>query len=146
MAFLRSMLIPALLLVTFVAAPGQAGSITGDWREPGGSIIRIAACGQDLCATLIQIASQAPSPYDLHNPDAARRSQRLCGLRIGYGFTAKDPNHAVDGHLYDPKTGKTYHGEMTSEGATLHLRGYLGIRAFGRTEDWTRTRNPGACG
>lgn len=27
---------------------------------------------------------------------------------------------------------------MTAEGDVLHLRGYLGIKLFGRTETWTR--------
>ena len=91
-----------------------------------------------MCAHLIQISPQAPTPFDIHDPDPAKRSQRLCGLRIGYDFQPTNPSHAEGGQLYDPRNGKTYHGEMTSEGDTLHLRGYVGLRMFGRTEDWTR--------
>ncbi len=112
--------------------------VLGDWREPGGSVLRIAHCGADVCARLVALSDQAPSPFDTNNPDAAKRSQRLCGLAIGYGFHLADPQHAADGRLYDPKSGKTYHGEMTSQGDQLKLRGYVGLRAFGRTEEWTR--------
>ena len=62
----------------------------------------------------------------------------LCGLRVGQGFTQTDPQHADGGHVYDPRTGRTYSGSMTAQGNTLKLRGYLGIQLLGRTETWTR--------
>ena len=114
----------------------------GDWREPGGSIIAVAHCGTDICARLIAINHDAPSTVDAHNPDAALRSRPLCGLTIGTGFHLTDPAHADGGKLYDPKTGKTYKGSMTNDGDTLHLRGYVGVKAFGRTQDWVRTTAP----
>ncbi len=129
-----------VLLASFVAGaqnPGASG-ITGDWREPGGAVIRVAACGDAVCAALVSLSKDAPSQTDGQNPDPARRSRPLCGLQIGYGFHRTDLTHASEGHLYDPKSGKTYHGEMTSDENTLQLRGYIGLRAFGRTETWTR--------
>lgn len=121
-----------------VAAQERPAGVLGDWREPGGSVIRIAVCGADVCARLLAVGPQAPSQLDEHNPDPARRSERLCGLRIGYGFHLSDPNHAEGGQLYDPKSGKTYRGQMTADGDHLDLRGYIGIKAFGRSEQWTR--------
>lgn len=46
-----------------------------------------------------------------------------------------------NGTIYDPKTGKTYEGNITmSENNILHLRGFvMGISLLGRTQDWTRT-------
>ena len=131
-------ILPALALLAALSGVAQArdAGVLGDWREPGGSVIRIAPCENSVCATLAAVKS--PTPYDGNNPDPAQRMRRLCGLAIGYGFHLADPTHANGGQLYDPKTGKTYHGEMTSEGDTLKLRGYVGIRAFGRTETWTR--------
>ena len=128
----------AVFLVSAAFAQTPQSHLVGDWREPGGSVIRVEACGSDLCARLVQISGTAPSRTDGENPVPAKRSEPLCGLQIGTGFHGTDPDHASDGRLYDPKTGKTYHGEMTREGDTLHLRGYLGMKAFGRTEDWTR--------
>lgn len=134
----RPLLALLALALPFTFAQAQGGGVQGDWREPGGSVIRVTPCGADLCTRLIQISAQANSHVDDHNPDAAKRSRPLCGLEIGTGFQPSGPDHAVNGHLYDPKSGKTYQSEMTSDGNTLHLRGYIGIRAFGRTEDWTR--------
>ncbi len=132
------------ILITFVYftmgvhAQSRSGGVMGDWREPEGSVIEIFTCGSDVCARMVAMSKQAPTPFDAKNPDPAARKHLLCGLQIGYGFHQSDPEHADGGRLYDPKTGKTYHGTMTAEGDQLHLRGYIGIKAFGRTEIWTR--------
>ncbi len=75
---------------------------------------------------------------DSHNPDAAKRNEPLCGLGIGYGFQPQGPEKATDGRVYDPQSGRTYRGEMHSEGDILYLRGYLLFPALGRSEKWKR--------
>lgn len=129
-----------LLLSSSLSLSAQrspASGLVGDWREPGDSVIRIAPCGPKLCARLVQISPGAPSRTDGHNANVAERARPLCGLEIGTGFQPTGPDRAIEGHLYDPKTGRTYHGEMMREGEVLHLRGYVGFRLFGRTEDWS---------
>ena len=135
----RPSLLPTALLSLVAVASAQDKGVRGDWRTPGGAIVRVAPCGADICATLLQLEPDAPTRLDSKNPDAAQHTRKLCGLQIGYGFRLTDPNHAEDGHLYDPKSGKTYKGAMTSNGDQLSLRGYVGIKAFGRTEQWNRT-------
>ena len=120
----------------------QAGSVLGDWSDPTGSVIRIDRCGREVCLWLVALGPSAPSPTDIHNPDPSERSRALCGLKIGSGFSLRDPGHAAGGTLYDPKTGKTYHGMMATEGANLELRGYVGIALFGRSETWVRPAKP----
>lgn len=132
------------LLAIALTAPAQTSGVRGDWRTPGGAVVRIAPCGGDLCATLLKLEPNAPTRFDSNNPDSALHTRKLCGLQIGYGFHLTDPNHADDGHLYDPKSGKTYRGTMSSSGDKLDLRGYIGIKAFGRTEVWTRTTQQSA--
>ncbi|MGI4854142.1 MAG: DUF2147 domain-containing protein [Janthinobacterium lividum] len=124
------------------AAAAQTTGVQGDWREASGSVIRIAPCGDALCAKLVLVSAAAPVSVDGMNPDSSLRTRPLCGLLIGEGFHATDPNKADEGKLYDPKTGKTYKGAMTSEGDTLLLRGYIGIAAFGRTAKWDRVKEP----
>lgn len=125
----------------------QSSGVIGDWTEPSGSTIRIEFCGKDLCARLIAVSKQAPTRFDIHNPDPASKGRQLCGLEIGGGFhLSADQTHAEGGFLYDPKSGKTYRGSMTSYADRLELRGYIGIKLFGRSEVWTRSRTkPSVC-
>lgn len=136
-----ALLLPVLSLPA-QTAPTPTGGVQGDWREASGSVIRIAPCGDALCAKLVLVSAAAPVSVDGMNPDSSLRTRPLCGLLIGEGFRSSDPNKADDGKLYDPKTGKTYKGAMTSEGDTLLLRGYIGIAAFGRTAKWDRVKEP----
>ena len=132
----------------FAAAAQSASAskgVVGTWREPGGSVLQVLPCGADVCAKLTGLSPSVPSKVDGLNPDPALKTRPLCGLQIGTGFHLTDPDHAKDGRLYDPKSGKTYHGAMTAEGDHLHLRGYLGLKAFGRTEEWTRTSEAPTC-
>lgn len=122
-----------------------AEGVIGTWIEPAGSAVRIDKCSSGLCATLVSISKTARSHMDIHNPDASMRTRPLCNLQIGSGFRLTDPSHAEDGHLYDPKSGKTYSGAMYSEGDTLHLRGYVGLKIFGRSEIWKRTNESKTC-
>ena len=131
----------AALAVSLSAAAQNTG-VLGDWREPSSSVIRIAPCGDALCATLVQVSNAAPVRVDGNNPDTALRTRPLCGLPIGEGFRGSDPNKAEGGKLYDPKNGKTYKGTMTSEGNSLLLRGYIGVSLFGRTAKWDRVTTP----
>jgi uncharacterized protein (DUF2147 family) len=121
---------------------GQAGAqgVMGVWQEPEGARIDVHPCGSDVCLKLIRLSDNPAGTTDGHNPDKSLRARPLVGLEIGEKFHLTDPSHAEDGMLYDPKSGKTYHGSMESVGDELRLRGYVGIKAFGRTETWTRVK------
>lgn len=121
---------------TSLHASGVA--ILGYWREPSGSIIQIAPCGAALCMKIVALPPGPHPSTDVHNPNRALRKRPLCGLRIGEGMVERDSRHADGGRLYDPKSGRTYRGSMTADGDRLELRGYIGLKLFGRTETWTR--------
>ncbi|HEX4031386.1 MAG TPA: DUF2147 domain-containing protein [Terracidiphilus sp.] len=126
------------LLLVPVALAAQAGGVLGLWQDPTGSVIRIDRCGAAVCLWLVALSPAAPAVTDIHNPDAGERSRALCGLQIGDGFSLRDADHATGGTLYDPKTGKTYHGSLTAAGQKLDLRGYVGIPLFGASQTWIR--------
>lgn len=135
-----------LLLLMPMALTAQPDGVLGVWQDPTGSVIRVDRCGADVCLWIAALGPSAPSAFDIHNPDAGQRSRALCGLEIGNGFALRDPGHATGGTLYDPKTGKTYHGNMTADGDKLNLRGYVGIPLFGASQTWTRyTGTIGPC-
>lgn len=72
-------------------------------------------------------------------PDAQDRDDPILGLTVLKGFTEKKEGVYTNGTIYDPENGKTYKCKMTLDGDELDVRGYVGIPAFGRTENWTRT-------
>jgi uncharacterized protein (DUF2147 family) len=143
LSFLRAALLCSALSATIAYA--QAPGVRGYWREPSGSILRIAPCGRELCVDIAALSRGNHPVTDTHNPNPKLRNRPLCGLRIGDGFSEVDPRHARGGHLYDPKSGHTYSGQMTAEGIFLKLRGYVGLPIFGRTETWVRTARPPPC-
>ncbi len=135
----------ALMQIAVGTLAAQQTGILGYWKEPGGSIIHVATCGKDVCATLATISPTAPGRVDNNNPDKNLRGRSLCGLRLGEGFQMVNPTKAEDGRLYDPKSGRTYRGRMESHGDELSLRGYVGISLLGRTEKWSRTSEANVC-
>src|SRR5580692_8588174 len=114
----------SLLFVSTSALATPAAGVRGDWQTPTDSIVRVAPCGPRVCLTVVRLSPTAPETTDQQNPDAALRNRHLCGLTVGTGFQQSDTAHLTDGQLYDPKSGHTYRGSITSEGDTLHLRGY----------------------
>ena len=142
MTILRRCCILALFTVLVSLAWPENSSVLGEWTTPNGSVVSIYRCGSAVCARVVAVSSQAPSHVDAQNPNPALRSRPLCGLQIGANFHLTAPNHAEGGRLYDPKSGNTYSGWMTSSGDLLKLRGYIGISLFGRTETWIRARQP----
>ena len=132
----------AVLAAAAASAYAQTATVLGYWREPGGSVIRVAPCDRQLCVEIAKLRAGAHHFTDERNPDPKLRHRPLCGLRIGAGFVEVDPQHARGGHLYDPRSGHTYSGQMTAAGNLLHLRGYIGLPIFGRTATWIRAAQP----
>lgn len=128
----------ALFALLASTAGASTPGVLGEWITPNGSTVSIYQCDSGVCARLVAISSLVPSRFDEENPNPKQRSRPLCGLEIGYGFHLTKPDHAEGGHLYDPDSGNTYSGWMTSTGNTLTLRGYIGISIFGRSETWKR--------
>ena len=140
-----SKLAVGLLFIALAMACGiqaQPAGFTGQWIEPTGSVIRVDRCGERVCMWVVAIGPKAPAKLDIYNPDPAKRKRGLCGLQIGSGFMIRTPDEARDGTLYDPKTGKTYRGNIKLVGNKLELRGYVGIPLFGENQTWTRPGSP----
>ncbi|MBB3699122.1 DUF2147 domain-containing protein [Flammeovirga yaeyamensis] len=76
---------------------------------------------------------------DKLNPDTSKREVLLENMIILSNFEYKGKGTWEDGEVYDPDSGKTYSGSIQSAGPNvLKMRGYVGIKLFGRTELWMR--------
>jgi len=146
----RDVLLPLLLLVTAsVTAAAQTAAPLGNWlTEKKDGIVEVYRCagGDTLCGKLVwfKIKPDDPNPLglDLKDPDPARRNQPLCDLIFMWGFKSSEPNWE-DGSVYDPDDGYTYHATMKLRvDGTLDLHGYIGISLIGKSEIWTRYKDP----
>jgi uncharacterized protein (DUF2147 family) len=128
-----------------LAAPAMAqdDAVFGLWRsESGAAVVEIAPCGAQACGTVVALrepldANGAPKT-DVRNEDRALRDRRVCGLRLLSGFDRQGAGVWKDGEIYNAEDGKTYSAQMTVEGDSLRLRGYVGVPLFGKTQVWTR--------
>lgn len=72
-----------------------------------------------------------PAPYT---------NQPILGMDVFKNLKLEGENSYSQGKILDPLTGKIYSlkGKISANGKRLHLRGYLGISAIGRTQTWIR--------
>ena len=137
----KLLVLGACVLLGARVGRAQTRPIEGNWRSPTGSVIKVYRCAETECLKIMQVEKDAPSGVDGKNPDPKLQTRPLCGLEIGSGFKpAEDGRSAEGGSLYDPKSGRTYRGSLTADGDVLKLRGYVGVKMFGRNEEWSRVK------
>jgi uncharacterized protein (DUF2147 family) len=129
----------------FKAHAQSADAILGSWANPNKEDhILIYKKGNKFYGKLDWIKfpnDETGKPKtDKKNPDPALRSRPDLGLELLKDFNYAGDSVYEDGTIYDPKSGKTYSCKMTIEGDELHIRGYVGISLFGRTEVWTKVK------
>jgi uncharacterized protein (DUF2147 family) len=130
------------------ALTASAMSINGEWRTVNDdtgqstSVVRIIQQKDgSYLGTVDYIypnkdaklyCDECPQPYT---------NKHILGMAIIHSLQADDgdSDEYVDGHIMDPKSGKTYHLKITQvSNNELKLRGYIGIPLFGRTQYWHR--------
>lgn len=78
---------------------------------------------------------------DAKNPDAKLKNRPLLNLNIMQDFVFDGDDQWEDGKIYNPEDGKTYSCYMKlNDPNSLYVRGYVGIRAIGKTQTWTRIK------
>lgn len=77
---------------------------------------------------------------DKNNPDESMQSAPLRGYRMlkDFEYNAEDEEW-VEGTIYDPENGNTYSSVIKlKDNNTLDIRGFIGMKTFGRTDEWKR--------
>ncbi len=139
----------ALLFLIIASASStfaqKSDDILGKWLNSSGEgQIEIFKRGDKYYGKLIWIKNpndeKGKPKTDVKNPNANLKSKPLLGLEIVKDFIFEDGKW-VDGKVYDPKTGKSYSGNISLQGLNqLNMRGYIGISIIGRTEAWKRVK------
>lgn len=76
---------------------------------------------------------------DKNNPDESMRNVPLRGYRMLKDFEYVGDGVWENGTIYDPENGKTYSCVIKlKDDNTLDIRGYIGVKTFGRTDVWKR--------
>jgi uncharacterized protein (DUF2147 family) len=144
-------LLTGLLGLAAQSSPALAADPQGVWlTEDKDAALTITTCGAQLCGRIIWLESATDRSgslrQDQHNPDPAKRAQRICGLVVINDLKPSGPN-TWDGNVYNPEDGKTYSGNITVlSDQTLKLRAYIGLPIFGRSQTWTRVNSQAADG
>ena len=78
---------------------------------------------------------------DKNNPDESLRSTPLLGFRMLKDFTYAGDDEWTEGTIYDPQNGSLYSCTIImKKDGTLDIRGYIGVKALGRTDVWKRIK------
>lgn len=128
-------------LMMFASAASSAPDISGDWvTADRNAVVRIASCGMQTCGTVVRVLAHgsAVPQTDVNNPNHARRSQPLVGLKVLSGFTATFSDW-VNGRAYDPETGRTYNAKLAlNPDGTLAVKGC--VLFICKSQRWLRMR------
>lgn len=76
---------------------------------------------------------------DKNNPDESMQKVPLKGYRMLKDFSFNGKDEWIDGTIYDPENGSSYSCVIKfKDDNTLDIRGFIGIKTFGRTDVWKR--------
>ena len=143
---LAAALAPAVAAQTL---PAAARAYLGDWTTyndagtEAQSVVRITEAGGVLRGRIVRILPTAQYPTPQFRCDdcvGAYRGQDLRTVPLIEGM-AWHGDEFAGGHITDPTNGKRYRGVLKLEGSDrLRVRGFIGVRALGRTQVWRRAR------
>lgn len=137
-----------LFLLACLAYTASANDkVIGNWySEDKEAKIEIYKEGDKFFGKIVWLKepknAEGKDKTDKNNPDEAKRSKKIVGMKMLWDFVYDEDNVWEDGKIYDAKSGKTYSCKMTlsEDGDTLEVRGYIGFSMFGRTAVWTRAK------
>lgn len=151
---LRTLLLPLAFLFTlslWAQAPSDPGDkLIGVWEPSHGKArVKVEKIGNKYFGKIVWLrepedpATGQPK-VDKNNPDEAMRTVPLRGYRILKDFVHDGKGEWVDGTIYDPENGSTYSCVITlTDENTMDIRGYIGVKALGRTDVWKRLQVKG---
>ena len=147
-------LLPLALLVFAGAAqaqtlPAAARAYLGDWTTyndegtEAQAVVRITESDGVLRGRIVRLLPTEAYPNPEFRCDDCRGDYEGADLRtvpLIDGMTWDDDEFS-GGRITDPTTGRRYRGVLRLESRDrLRVRGFIGVRALGRTQVWRRAR------
>ena len=139
------LVLTSILPFGFTSQDQSGDRLIGVW-EPGNgrSRIKIEKIGAKYFGKIVWLKEPIDpntnkNKVDNNNPDTSMRNVPLKGYRILKDFVYKGKNEWSEGSIYDPENGSTYNCVINMKNDNvLDIRGYIGIKALGRTDNWKR--------
>ena len=135
----------ALFFFSSLTYAQKADAIVGVWEPSHGKAkVKIEKIGDKYYGKIVwlkeKIDPETGEPkVDKNNPDESMRDVPLLGYRILKDFEYVGDGTWEEGTIYDPENGKTYSCVINMKDKnTLDIRGYVGVKTFGRTDVWRR--------
>jgi uncharacterized protein (DUF2147 family) len=130
-------------MLIFGATLANAATPNGVWLSANGRVkVKVTNCEEAICGTIVWLKvpndSKTRAPRaDKLNPDVAKRSQPLLGLKVVHGLRAQGPNK-WSGPIYNADEGRTYNVNLTLiSSRKIELEGCV-LGVFCKVQTWTR--------
>ena len=134
------------IMLFFSFTPDDEGDrLVGIWAPSNGKArVKVEKIGNKYYGKIVWLrepidpVTQLPK-VDKNNPDASMQNVPLKGYRLLKDFIYSGKNEWTEGTIYEPENGSTYSCLITmKDNNTLDIRGYIGLKALGRTDVWKR--------
>lgn len=133
-----------LIICLFLTGIGFAQSeeeILGHWYTGNnGSVVQMFKEGGKYYGKLSWVKPGEESKTDLNNPEKSLRSTPIMDVKFirGLEWDASEKEY-INGTVYNIQDGNSYDCYVELEGKnTLELRGFIKLRMFGETKEFTR--------
>ena len=134
------------LLTTIAFAQKTGDELIGVWEPSNGRArVKIDKISNKYYGRIVWLKEpndpETGKPkVDKNNPDESMQNVPLKGYRMLKDFSFdKDSKEWVEGTIYDPLNGSTYSCVIKmKDDNTLDIRGYIGVKTLGRTDEWKR--------
>lgn len=141
------LLVLAILVSSFSIREVKSEALIGLWEPSNGKVrVKIEKIADKYYGKIVWLrepidpATNAPK-VDKNNPDASMQKVPLKGYRILKDFVFDENKEWSGGTIYDPENGSTYDCVIKlKDDNTLDIRGYIGVKTFGRTDVWKRVQ------
>lgn len=137
-------LLPATIALAASDTPVGTWKTIDDETGKAKAIVEISAENGALQGKVIEVlqSDQGDNPV-CKECEGERHNQPVEGMTILWGLE-RDGDQWEGGHILDPNNGKIYKAkmELTDNGESLKVRGYIGFSLLGRTQVWQRAEPP----
>jgi uncharacterized protein (DUF2147 family) len=134
------------LFALSVQAQSAGDKLVGVWEPSHGKArVKVEKIGNKYYGKIVWLrepndpATGQPK-VDKNNPDESMRKSPLRGYRLLKDFVYDESGKEwTEGTIYDPENGSTYSCVIKMKNDnTIEIRGYVGVKALGRTDIWKR--------